>query len=139
MIADTLKADPSKLVVGNDARKAYQNFDRDSLWGVVDTEFPEIANMVRLCYGVPSAVILQDAGLGDPVVLLNGVGARQGCPLGSLIYCIAQHPILVEVAEAHQVLDARARPHLHAGAHKTVYAHTGPAGGVWQYEFDGHA
>ena len=107
-IADTLKADPSQVVVGNDARKAYQNFDRDSLWEVVETEFPEIASMVHLCNGVPSAVILQDAGLGDPVVLLNGVGARQGCPLGSLIYCIAQHPILVDVAEAHQDLDIHA-------------------------------
>ena len=94
--------------MGNDARKAYQNFDRDCLWVVVETEFPEIANLVRLCYGIPSAVLLQDAGLGDPVVLLNGVGARQGCPLGSLIYCIAQHPILVEVAEAHQDLGIHA-------------------------------
>ena len=70
LIADTLKGSPSKMAVGNDARKAYQNFDRDPLWPIVDRDFPEIAWLVRLSYGIPPKVLLQDAGLGDPVVIL---------------------------------------------------------------------
>ena len=108
MIADSLKGSATKVAVGNDAKKAYQNFDRESLWPIIDEKFPQIANLVRLCYGIPSAVLLKDAGLGDPVVLLNGCGARQGCPLGSLIYSLVQHPILVEVAEKYEDLEVYA-------------------------------
>ena len=29
--------------------------------------------------------------------ILNAVGSRQGCSLGSLLYCIAIHPLLLKL------------------------------------------
>ena len=92
------------IAVNNDAKKAFQNFDRDAIWRALETRFPEIANLVRLQYGTPSSILLQDAGLGDPVIVLNAVGARQGCTFGTLLYALVQHPILIEVAEQYEDL-----------------------------------
>jgi len=42
--------------------------------------------------------LLRSAIHGDPYVVLNEVGARQGCAYGSAIYSMVQHPVLIEVA-----------------------------------------
>ena len=55
---------------------------------------------VRAVYGVESCILLRSAGLGDPVVVLNAVGARQGDPLGTMLYALVAQPILEEVADA---------------------------------------
>ena len=36
------------------------------------------------------------------------MGARQGCPLGTMLYALVQHPLLVEVAEAYDTLEVDA-------------------------------
>ena len=100
-VCDTLHADPNVLFIGSDARKAFQNFDRDSVWKLVDDEFPELSAYVRMVYGVESRILLKDAGLGDPVQVLNAVGARQGDPLGTMLYALVAQPILDEVADAY--------------------------------------
>jgi hypothetical protein len=53
-----------------------------------------------MVYGVESVILLKDAGLGDPVQVLNAVGARQGDPLGTMLYALVAQPILDEVADA---------------------------------------
>ena len=88
------------MFISSDARKAFQNFDRDSIWQLVDDEFPELSDFVRMVYGVPSVVLLKNASLGDPVQVLNAVGARQGDPMGTMLYALAAQPILDEVANA---------------------------------------
>jgi hypothetical protein len=55
--------------------------------------------------GVQSCVLLKDADLGDPVIILNGVGARQGCPLGTMLYALAAQPILNAVADAYPTVE----------------------------------
>ena len=98
-VCDTLHANPKRLFISSDARKAFNGFDRDSIWEAVDTQFPAIAWFVRMVYGVPSCILLKDAGLGDPVTILNGVDARQGCPLGTMLYALVAQPILMAVAD----------------------------------------
>ena len=107
-IADTLTKYPHLLAVSNDAKKAFQNFDRAPMWDLLEREFPELATLVRFTYGVESAIVLRDADLGDPIIVLNAVGARQGCPLGTMLYALVQHPLLVEVAEAYDTLEVDA-------------------------------
>ena len=46
-ICDTLSTKRDTLAVGVDARAAFQNFDRSSIWDLVDRDFPEIAAEVR--------------------------------------------------------------------------------------------
>ena len=38
------------------------------------------------------------------MIVLNAVGARQGCAFGTLLYALVQHPILIEVAEQYEDL-----------------------------------
>ena len=38
------------------------------------------------------------------MIVLNAVGARQGCTFGTLLYALVQHPILIEVAEQNEDL-----------------------------------
>ena len=53
---------------------------------------------MRLVYGIPSEILLKEADLDDPIVILNSVGSRQGCPFGSFLYALAQQPILEQLA-----------------------------------------
>jgi hypothetical protein len=98
-VCDTLRADPDVLFISSDARSAFNYFDRDSMWALVDDEFPELAAYVRAVYGIESCILLKDSSLGDPVIVLNAVGARQGDPLGTLLYALVAQPILEEVAD----------------------------------------
>ena len=92
-LAGWIRRDCLNMCLNSDARKAFQNFDRSAIWGIVDELFPELSAYVRLLYGVESCILLRDAGLEDPVVVLNAVGARQGDPLGTWLYALAQQPI----------------------------------------------
>ena len=62
---------------------------------------PELATLWRiadLCYGIPSP--LQLFGRDDLVATLTSQrGSRQGCNLGSLLFCLGLQPILEEASQ----------------------------------------
>ena len=79
-VEDTLRQHPHFVAVSTDMVNAFNSFDRATLWDLLETHFPELAAHVRMVYGVPSEVLLKEAGLDDPITILNSVGSRQGCP-----------------------------------------------------------
>ena len=52
---------------------------------------------VILLYGDISSILFQEPG-GDLVEILNSVGSRQGCALGSFLFALALHPILLTLS-----------------------------------------
>jgi hypothetical protein len=51
-----------------------------------------------MVYGEASSIIFHEDGVGDTAVP-NSVGSRQGCSLGSFLYCLAIHPYLLQLRE----------------------------------------
>jgi hypothetical protein len=87
-VHDLLATNPDLLGVTIDLKNAFNEYDRSSesianMWDLVDTEFPELAAHVRMLYGVPGEILLREANLDDPAVVLNDTGSRQGDPFSS--------------------------------------------------------
>ena len=109
-VHDLLATNPDLLGVTIDLKNAFNEYDRSSesianMWDLVDTEFPELAAHVRMLYGVPGEILLREANLDDPAVVLNDTGSRQGDPFSSLLFALTQHPILEQVADEFPTIE----------------------------------
>ena len=68
------------------------SFDRSELWPTLLAKFPNLVAYIVLTYGDAAPVFFKE---GESLTtILNCVGSRQGCALGSYLFAIALHPIL---------------------------------------------
>jgi hypothetical protein len=79
-----------------DARNAFNSWCRSRLWDPLRKTFPSLFAFAKLLYGQASDIIFHEDGQGLASIV-NSVGSRQGCSLGSLLYCVAIHPLLVQL------------------------------------------
>lgn len=93
-----LDENPNWVHISADAKNAFNSFTRQAFWPEISEHFPNLAHLVNFMYGVPSAQIFFDPAAGAFCSVPSSVGSRQGCVLGSFLYCLALHPILKEVA-----------------------------------------
>jgi hypothetical protein len=92
-IALHLEAHEDHVDVSCDARNAFNSWCRSQLWDPLYKNFSSIYTFVKLVYGEAADIIFSEDGAGTEKIL-NSVGSRQGCSLGSFLYCLAIHPLL---------------------------------------------
>ena len=81
-----------------DARNAFNSWCRTRLWGPLHDKFPSLYAFTKLLYGQASDIIFYEDGQGLTSIV-NAVRSRQGCSLGSLLYCLAIHPALSQLQQ----------------------------------------
>ena len=87
-----LEKHPGTIDIASDAKNAFNSYCRSRFWHPLDENFPSISRFVRLMYGEASDILIsEDTGT---VSVPNSVGSRQGCSLGSFLFCLAIHPYL---------------------------------------------
>lgn len=79
-----------------DARNAFNSYSRKALWKPLHENFPSLYAFAKTVYGKAADIIFFETDAGTTKVP-NSVGSRQGCSLGSLLYCIAIHPLLLQL------------------------------------------
>ena len=79
-----------------DAKNAFNSWCRSKLWKPLQKYFPSLFPFVKMVYGEASSIIFHEDGVGDTAVQ-NSVGSRQGCSLGSFLYCLAIDLVLVTI------------------------------------------
>ena len=89
------------MYISVDAKNAFNSFTRQAFWSELKRHFPSLAHLVQFMYGVPSAQIFYEPSGKSFCSVPSSVGSRQGCVLGSFLYCLAQLPVLRKVAEMH--------------------------------------
>ena len=87
---------PDAIVCSSDAKNAFNTWSRTAMWSQLRTHFPSLYAFVRLVYGSSSTILFPDP-LGNMDVVMNSVGSRQGCSLGSFLYCLAIHEPLSQL------------------------------------------
>ncbi len=92
-IATHMEEHPDHVDISCDARNAFNTWCRTRLWGTLRERFPSIYAVVKLMYGEAADVVFYEDGAGLERIF-NAVGSRQGCSLGSFLYCLAIHPYL---------------------------------------------
>ena len=74
------------------------------MWDTLLESFPSIATLVKVLYGDPSSILLHEPGSGLTDIL-NSAGCKQGCSLGSFLFCLAIHSLLLQLqAEFSELL-----------------------------------
>ena len=91
-----LNSNQSHIDISCDARNAFNSWCRSQMWDTLTTHFPSLVSLVKLMYGSPSSILFFEPGSGLTEVL-NSVGCKQGCSLGSFLFCLAIHPILTQL------------------------------------------
>jgi hypothetical protein len=97
-IACHLEAFPHHIDISCDARNAFNSYSREKLWLPLHQHFPKLYAFAKMVYGEAADIIFfeEDCGLAK---VLNSVGSRQGCSLGSLLYCIAIQPLILQLCQ----------------------------------------
>ena len=93
-----LQCFPDHIDIACDAKNAFNSWCRSKLWKPLQEYFPSLCPFVKMVYGEASSIIFHEDGVGDTAVP-NSVGSRQGCSLGSFLYCLAIHPYLLQLRE----------------------------------------
>ncbi|CAI5501246.1 unnamed protein product [Closterium sp. Naga37s-1] len=92
-----LTVNTGALVLQADLANAFNSVNRDAIiTSLRDSSLASLLPLVKLLYGLPSALCL-DAGFSHPP-LLSETGVRQGDPLGPLLFAAAIHPALTKTA-----------------------------------------
>lgn len=60
------------------------------MWGPLLKNFPSLYRFVSLIYGSASSIVFFEPGAGLTEVV-NSVGCKQGCSLGSFLFCLSIH------------------------------------------------
>ena len=89
-----LEANPNHIDISCDAKNAFNTWDRKKMWSVLQRHFPSIYSFVKLMYGDSSEILFHEPGIGLSSIL-NSIGSRQGCSLGSFLYCLSIHTYLL--------------------------------------------
>jgi hypothetical protein len=97
-ISAHLRIHPNHSVISCDSKNAFNSFDRSKIWSPLRQHFPSIEKIVRLAYLQPGSVIFTDNGSTTEVK--SSIGSRQGCSMGSFLFCLAIHQELVNLKEA---------------------------------------
>jgi hypothetical protein len=84
-----LALNPGDICVSCDAKNAFNSFDRSKIWSPLRQHFPTMENFVRLAYLEGGNVAFLDGEHVEEVK--STVGSRQGCSLGSFLFCLAIH------------------------------------------------
>ena len=89
---------PGDVCISCDAKNAFNSFDRSKIWPSLRKHFPSMEKFVRLAYLEEGVVVFQD---GDEVAeVRSSIGSRQGCSLGSFLFCLAIHEELLQLQKA---------------------------------------
>jgi len=99
VVSLTLAANPGYVAIKFDAANAYNSVSRAYIASQLNDHFPDILPWFMRCYRDPAAVRFRNQD-GDPVDVESVEGVQQGDPLGSLLFCVALHPVLQRVAQA---------------------------------------
>ena len=112
-----LYANKSHITMSCDAANAFNSVCRTKLWTELRRRFPSLEAFVRVLYSRTSNILFQsdgppgsdgeapdatdssDASNSRLEVVLNNVGTRQGCSMGSFIFALMIHPYLMQLAE----------------------------------------
>jgi len=96
-ISARLQLRQQEICISCDVKNAFNSFDRSKLWGPLRAHFPSLEHLVRLAYMEIGTVIFSEPGDDRPSQISSTVGSRQGCSLGSFLYCLAIHEDLLQL------------------------------------------
>jgi hypothetical protein len=97
-ISAHLRINPSHIIISCDSKNAFNSFDRSKIWTPLRQHFPSIERLVRLAYLKEGTVCFNDNG--SPTHVKSSVGSRQGCSMGSFLFCLAIHNELTNLQKA---------------------------------------
>jgi len=118
------------ICISCDAKNAFNSFDRSKFWAPLRKQFPSLEKFVRAAYLHEGTVVFRDDGEVNEVK--SSIGSRQGCSLGSFLFCLAIHEELLSLQ--------RAFPQLMIIAYcDDVYIVGEPKAAIQAYNFWSHA
>jgi hypothetical protein len=97
-ISAHLDLHPEHIDCALDSKNAFNSWCRSQMWQPLLDKFPSIYSLVKLMYGDASSVLFHDPGSGL-CEILNSVGCKQGCSLGSFLFSLAIHRFLSQLQE----------------------------------------
>ena len=90
--------DDDFVVLKVDLRNAFNNVSRQAVLDQCHSHFPELLPWVSWCYSHPT-------NLWHPLGSLSSTsGVQQGDPLGSLLFSLVIHPVIIEIENACESL-----------------------------------
>jgi hypothetical protein len=89
-ISAHLELNPNHIDCALDAKNAFNSWCRSRMWQPLLDHFPSIFSLVKLMYGDLSSVLFHEPGSGL-CEIMNSVGCKQGCSLGSFLFSLAIH------------------------------------------------
>ena len=93
VISAHLELNPNHVDVSLDSKNAFNTWCRSRMWGPLLGRFPSIFCLAKLMYGNPSSILFHEPGSGL-CEIMNSVGCKQGCSLGSFLFSLAIHDSL---------------------------------------------
>jgi hypothetical protein len=95
-----LEANPQWVHISLDIANAFNSVHRAAIFKEVAASFPQLFSFTKLCYGDASTLLYKMHGeegveFGE---VLSSEGAQQGDPLGPFYWCVANHPVVTQVA-----------------------------------------
>ena len=97
-ISAHLDLHPEHIDCALDSKNAFNSWCRSQMWQPLLDKFPSIYSLVKLMYGDASSVLFHDPGSGL-CEIMNSVGCKQGCSLGSFLFSLAIHRSLSQLQE----------------------------------------